>query len=271
MMRNFRKFACVLLGAFALSACSQSGDISIPAAPAAARVTPGYRQLVLSWPAVAGAGEYDVYISPGPAEAPPDTPFLSVSAPEAVITGLEDNAPYRVWTAALNSAGQSGLSPPADGQTGGPLDPRLIGVWKWDNGVYHDGYALHEDGDLTTFSYDDGFNGLYGFSYTGVIRYVDSFSPAAGVIIIEYAPGGWPRYIEILKDGRLAIPGPFFGVYYSGLTDTSVVMANSTSLDSTPLYAPPETLTLAEAIAKFTEADKARFVASGVAQIQEKQ
>jgi hypothetical protein len=135
------------------------------------------------------------------------------------------------------------------GNTEGSLPALLTGTWS--SGT--DGYVISAD----TLSYDEGINGGMGYSYTGTIRYVSNFTPAAGIIIIEYtAPPFWTEP-----------PGSFFGVYYRNLTRTSVQLANSINPDRSA----PETRTLEEAAAKFTQAREGDFVNWGIVQSQRRQ
>jgi hypothetical protein len=148
---------------------------------------------------------------------------------------------------------------------GDALDPRLIGSWRSLPKADAEGYEI----GATSFVYSDGDTNFgWDMDYKGVIRHIKRFNDTEGVIIIEYTPEGWPKYTEpghtVSAYVGTPIPGAFFGVYYSELGDDSVRMANSTTLDSDPPYAPPETKTLKEAVQKFTEKNRDRFVA-GVA------
>jgi hypothetical protein len=148
------------------------------------------------------------------------------------------------------------------------LDSRLIGSWRSLPKPDAEGYDIGEK----TFAYSDGDTSQgWDMDYKGVIRHVKRFNDTEGVIIIEYTTEGWPKYTEpghtVSAYVGTPIPGPFFGIYYSGLKDDLVYLANTTTLDSDPPYAPPETKTLEEAIKKFTEQNRDRFVA-GVAMAQ---
>ncbi|MDR1231280.1 MAG: hypothetical protein LBK61_07750 [Spirochaetaceae bacterium] len=143
------------------------------------------------------------------------------------------------------------------------LDPRLIGSWRSVPQEKGEGYNISE----TLFEYQDGQpQGVWDMSYKGAIRYAERFSETDGVIIVEYAAGGWPLYTKpghtISAWVGTPIPGPFFGIYYFNLNDNTVVFANSTTLNSDPPYKPPETTTLAAAKAKFTRQNRSLFVAS---------
>jgi hypothetical protein len=167
-----------------------------------------------------------------------------------------------------NPAGSTEKTPDPAGASENTLDPRLIGVWRSLPKPDAEGYDI----GATTLAYNDGDTTQgWDMDYAGTIRHVKRFNDAAGVIIIEYTPEGWPKYTE---EGHTVsayvgkpIPGPFFGIYYSDLGDDSVKMANSTTLNSDPPYKPPETATLKEAIEKFTEQNRGQFVA-GVAMRQ---
>ncbi|MDR1654352.1 MAG: hypothetical protein LBR96_00030 [Treponema sp.] len=130
------------------------------------------------------------------------------------------------------------------------LDSRLVGSWRSE---YNDGYVISG----AALRYDDGLGGSY--DYTGAIRYVQKFDNASGVIIIEYTV---PPTYEVL-------PGAFFGIYYWGLTPAQVYLANTTDLDNS--YAPTETATLEAAAAKFTQANRSKFVAESAVKPQKKQ
>jgi hypothetical protein len=155
--------------------------------------------------------------------------------------------------------------------SGDPLDTRLIGSWRSSPRPDAEGYDITG----TTFAYTDGDEDQgWDFDYEGTIRHTKRFNSSDGVIIIEYTKDGWPKYTEkghtVSAWAGTPIPGPFFGIYYSKLTEDSVVLANTTTLDSTPPYAPPETETLEEAIGKFTEQERDRFIAPGVAAPQKR-
>jgi hypothetical protein len=98
-----------------------SGTVPItPAAPAAApAVTPGVRQLALSWTAVTGATAYEVWYGTSndsnDAVKFGDTPLAT-----AVITNLADTVSYYVWIKAKNVAGTSGFGPVASAATRAP-------------------------------------------------------------------------------------------------------------------------------------------------------
>ncbi|MDR1987041.1 MAG: hypothetical protein LBP88_08745 [Treponema sp.] len=148
---------------------------------------------------------------------------------------------------------------------GDPLDSRLIGTWRSQPRLDAEGYDITD----RILAYTDGDEEQgWDFDYEGAIRYTKRFNDTEGLIIIEYTEEGWPKYTEpghtVSPYVGTPIPGPFFGIYYSGLNADSVILANTTTLDAVPPYAPPETQTLEEAIEKFTEHTRNRFVA-GVA------
>ncbi|MDR0630230.1 MAG: hypothetical protein LBG24_11480 [Treponema sp.] len=149
-----------------------------------------------------------------------------------------------------------------DEPLGDPLDSRLIGTWRSLPKMDAEGYDISD----TILAYTDGDEEQgWDFDYEGTIRYTKRFNDTDGVIIIEYTKDGWPKYTEaghtVSAYVGTPIPGPFFGIYYSGLNADSVTLANTTTLDSDPPYAPPETKTFEEAIEKFTEQTRNRFVA----------
>ncbi|MDR2393020.1 MAG: hypothetical protein LBD93_02525 [Treponema sp.] len=158
--------------------------------------------------------------------------------------------------------GCSNPGDPVEPLSGDPLDTRLIGAWRSLPRPDAEGYDITG----TTLAYTDGDEDLgWDFDYEGAIRYTKRFNDSEGVIIIEYTKDGWPKYTEaghtVSAWVGTPIPGPFFGIYYSDLTEDSVALSNATTLDSKPPYAPPETETLEEAIGKFTEQARDRFIA----------
>ena len=106
----------VLTAAFLLCGCfNPSGpDLNLPAAPGLLTVVSGDEELLVSWEAVAGAEEYEVYSAPAPGE-PPETTDLITAEPKVTVTDLENGISHRVWVRAKNAGGRSDLSPPAGG------------------------------------------------------------------------------------------------------------------------------------------------------------
>jgi hypothetical protein len=124
-----------------------------PADPAAAPVvTPGIRQLDLSWSAVSGATSYEVWYGTsndsGTAVKFGDTPLTT-----AAITKLADATSYHVWIKAKNIVGTSAFSPVASGTTRPPsdisVDRGVVTVKDSDGGVVT-GFALFKSGNTAT-------------------------------------------------------------------------------------------------------------------------
>jgi len=139
------------------------------------------------------------------------------------------------------------------------LDSRLYGTW---TGQYNDTYII-ENGILT---YDDG--GGYGGNFSGRIQYAETFSDAAGVIIIKYLAGeekgDWADWSKT-PSVQLERTGDFYGIYYIELTGdgsagSTVKLQNTSNQDGT--YGPTETGTLAEAIVRFTWDNKGLYTSS---------
>jgi len=66
-------------------------------------VTSGDEQLTVSWLAVAGADEYEIYYNTG--NSIPATPAQTVSATTATISGINNGTTYYVWVKAKNANG----------------------------------------------------------------------------------------------------------------------------------------------------------------------
>jgi hypothetical protein len=100
-----------------------SGTVPIkPAAPVAApTVTPGVRQLALSWTPVTGTTSYEVWYGTS-SDSNAAVKFGDTPLTTAVITKLADVTSYYVWIKAKNIDGASGFSPAASGTTQAPSD-----------------------------------------------------------------------------------------------------------------------------------------------------
>lgn len=99
----------------------------------------GDEELDISWPSVEGAASYDVYYStsptppnPGLTNLPPEPEQGLVSAVAAsdetaaqgtLIQGLSNGAVYYLWVRAVNTAGRSAFSTPAQGSPQGATAP----------------------------------------------------------------------------------------------------------------------------------------------------
>jgi fibronectin type 3 domain-containing protein len=77
-------------------------------------ISAGLGQLTVSWSAVAGAGEYEVYCDTGSA---PTTLYATVSGTTTTITGLTNNTLYYVRLKAKNATGTSVYGGTASGKT----------------------------------------------------------------------------------------------------------------------------------------------------------
>ncbi|MDR2305464.1 MAG: fibronectin type III domain-containing protein [Treponema sp.] len=249
-----------------LLSCTQVQQTLPPSAPPAPVLTGGDGLLEVSWDGVPEAHSYQVwYTANRSGQVLRSGEDISETA--HTITGLTNGTLYFVCIRGVNEAGAGEESPwsrgtpSAEAPDPGPdpdpgsqetldLDSRLTGTWRSD---YNDGYVISD----ATLSYNDGSG--YGFNFTGDIRYSKKFDSVSGVIIVEYTVP--PAYA--------VLPGAFFGIYYWGLTPAQVYLANTSELDNN--YAPSETATLEAAIAKFTQANKPKFVMESVVKPQKKQ
>lgn len=133
------------------------------------------------------------------------------------------------------------------------LNSGLIGEWKSE---YEGGEELYTI-TATTLIYSDTYLGVWG----GKIVYVSNFSAGAGVLIIEYDADkkqywtDWDTFADITPSGN------FYGIYFSGLKQNSVMLANTS--DQKANSGPSETETLQKAIEKFTLGNKGDLTYSG--------
>ena len=147
---------------------------------------------------------------------------------------------------------------------GDSLPAGLIGEWSDGSGYEYftitANHLLYEAVDWVNMDYADPDYGLVPM-WGGSIVYVSSFNAASGIIIIKYDEGleqvwmDWDTYMPL--DPQPA--GKYYGIYYDNLTEDTVNLSSTTDQDPEN-SGPTETSTLAEAIARFTEADKALWV-----------
>jgi hypothetical protein len=129
----------------------------------------------------------------------------------------------------------------------GTLPASFIGEWH----SRYDGYTI----TAATLAYDDGSNGVWGFSFASTIVYVSNFNSTSGVIIVQYTsppPAG--------------STGNFQGIYYQILSANEVRFANAYDPEGTT-----EAPDLAAAVAKFTQSNAETFVTWGIVVPQTKQ
>jgi len=121
-----------------------------PAAPTGVSAAPGNTQVLLSWPAVAGATSYNVYSS---ATAPATTAGTktTVPTPGATLSPLTNGTPIYAAVTAVNAGGESALSnqvcgvPTAADTTGltlyDPLCGDTLDGMKWQTPLFSRGVA----------------------------------------------------------------------------------------------------------------------------------
>jgi hypothetical protein len=87
-------------------------------------VISGNNQLTVSWAAIAGADEYDVYYSTD--ATIPGTSTQTVSGSSATITGLTNGTSYNLWVRGKNTTGTGDISAKAEGKPiGTPETPAI--------------------------------------------------------------------------------------------------------------------------------------------------
>jgi hypothetical protein len=135
----------------------------------------------------------------------------------------------------------------------GTLPELLRGEWVYTppgSGAPAERYFIEGD----TIWYNGG--GYSEYDYEGTIEFVSNYSADSGVIIIEYARR--PSYFNYNDN-------PFTAIYYKNLKKDTVQMANVIKLGGNNCA---DTITLDEAIQKFTRLQTANFVDWSVVQPQ---
>jgi hypothetical protein len=155
------------------------------------------------------------------------------------------------------------------------LNPKLYGVWRFQGGLgaYEEIIINREPHDLSSwggFIYgaatimDPDVPPEYKINFAGDIVYAKSFSDSAGILIIKYwrtpvdykqiwvdwSVSIWPVKL-ILRDPQPA--GDYYGVYFLNLNEAGTRVFLACTNDQSTNSGPTETLTLEEAIAKFTQ------------------
>jgi len=140
----------------------------------------------------------------------------------------------------------------------GALPDLLRGEWVYTppgSAIPSERYVI----DNTTIQYGYG-GGESDTDYKGNIRFVSNYSNTSGVIIIEYIEGERPTYSKYNGNS-------FFAIYYRNLGSTMVQLANAINLSDSSA---PDTVTLDEAIEKFTRLKIGNYVDWGVVNPQKR-
>jgi predicted component of type VI protein secretion system len=93
-----------------------------PAAPVIVHVTAGDKQLILNWPAVIGATDYEVWYSDKNDSGTAGKSTNTIDDTTCTLTSLTNGTTYYVWVKAKNKAGTSDFSPVASGK---PILPKV--------------------------------------------------------------------------------------------------------------------------------------------------
>jgi len=128
-------------------------------------------------------------------------------------------------------------------------DLSIIGSWKYTYSGGEESYFISS----TRFEYG-GYSAL-----KGDVHEIKYFNKSSGVIIIEYDADSLPQYYEYgdapdyaVISGPVGPLGKFQGIFFSGLTNTSVKLANASDTSGNDKYFRAEVATLELAISSFT-------------------
>ncbi|MCL2444400.1 MAG: fibronectin type III domain-containing protein, partial [Treponema sp.] len=130
--------------------------------PGTPEITPGFRQLTVSWTAVAGADEYEVYYGIGT----PTTLAITTSGTSAIISGLTGGTTYHVRILAKNPNGISDFSPIINGTPNDSLSP----------GLYRNGDKVGNQNLAMSLTYISS-NAISGDEFIIVLGGNESISP----------------------------------------------------------------------------------------------
>jgi hypothetical protein len=142
------------------------------------------------------------------------------------------------------------------------LNRKLAGRWRFYYvGLHGDSYEeirLRWDEGLGKFIfYYGGTDWITGENHDfwgGTIEYVDNFTEDTGIIIIKYLPGMKQTWMD-WNTGFARDPQPvgnYYGIYFINLNNEGTKVFFACTSDQAKNYGPTETVTLEEAVAKFT-------------------
>jgi hypothetical protein len=159
------------------------------------------------------------------------------------------------------------------------LDPRLVGTWRLEYGVGgYEQFVIQSDGvlggtDDTLIYNNSDYPGTDDNEiFAGTIVYAERFSSSAGIIIIEYLSG----HKQVWMDWNTDLPldpqpsGNFYGIYYLNLNSAGTEVFLACTNDKDNNNGPTETVTLEEAIAKFTRGNLNQLLDLSVGEPQHK-
>jgi hypothetical protein len=161
--------------------------------PGTPTLTPGYKSLTVSWAAVAGADQYEVYYGIGT----PTTLAITTAGTTATISGLIGGTVYYVRLRARNASGVSDYGPGASGVPDDTLTP----------GLYRDGVKIGEQNLSTALSWISA-NAVSGDDFYIVLGANESISPkslsySGKTVGITLMGSGGERTISLSANGSM--------------------------------------------------------------------
>ncbi|GBU27051.1 hypothetical protein R84B8_00572 [Treponema sp. R8-4-B8] len=190
--------------------------------PGTPTITPGYGQLLVSWTAVAGADEYEVYYGTGT----PTTLAVTTASTTVTIKGLPNGTAYNIRLRARNASGFSDYGPSTSGITNDSLNP----------GLYRDMVKIGNQNLTDSLTYIST-NAVAGDEFYIVIGADESISPknlsysgkTVGITLLGY---GSERILTLNANGWM-----FFveaGVTFT--LDKNITLVGRSANDSTLVY-----------------------------------
>jgi hypothetical protein len=184
------------------------------AAPGAPVITGSEGQLSITWPAAAGADEYDVYYG---AVAMPETLWATVSATGVTMTGLTNGTTYHVRVKAKNSTGISVFSPVANGTPvpsaglykTAPISANKIGTQNLASSLsYISSNANNGDQYYIVLGSDESAASI-NLSYSGLTVGITLMSGTNRTIqLVSSGPLFYPRYgVTLTLEGGITLRG----------------------------------------------------------------
>jgi len=178
-------------GAGAVSAVVNAKPLGTPGAPT---VSPAYKQLLVTWTAVTGADEYEVYYG---TSSTPTTLATTTAGTTATITGLTGGITYNVRLRAKNANGVSAYGPSASGM---PDNIRRPGLYRGTEKIGNQNLADSLTWISANMVTDDDFYIVLGADESASPKTLNYSGKTVGITLMGY---GSERSITLNANGAL--------------------------------------------------------------------